>query len=82
MEVLAELPDLYANMIDQNDSMTMGEAWERIEKVISASERCAKLHKKENAMLISQMVKCFEIPDGDAAELRATFDDVKEITSL
>ena len=24
MEVLAELPDLYANMIDQNDSMTMG----------------------------------------------------------
>ena len=82
MEVLAELPDLYANMIDQNDSMTMGEAWERIEKVISASERCANLHKKENDMLLSQMVKCFEIPDGDAAELRATFDDVKEITSL
>ena len=82
MEVLAELPDLYANMIDQNDSMTMGEVWERIEKVISASERCANLHKKENDMLLSQMVKCFEIPDGDAAELRATFDDVKEITSL
>ncbi len=82
MRVIAELPDAYANMIDQNDSMTMGEAWERIEKVISASERGAKLHKKENAMLISQMVKCFEIPDGDAAELRATFDDVKEITSL
>ena len=80
MEVLAELPDLYANMIDQNDSMTMGEAWERIEKVISASERCAKLHKKENAMLISQTVKSFEVPDGDAVELRATLDDVRDVT--
>ena len=81
MEVLAELPDLYANMIDQNDSMTMGEVWERIQRVISIGERCANLHKKENDMLLSQMVKSFEVPDADAIELRATFEDVRDVTS-
>ena len=81
MEVLAELPDLYANMIDQNDSMTMGEVWERIQRVISIGERCANLHKKENDMLFSQMVKSFEVPDADAIELRATFDEVRDVTS-
>ena len=31
-------------------------------------------------MLISQTIKSFEVPDGDAVELRATLDDVLTAT--
>ena len=80
MEFLAECPEGFVNMIDQNDSMTMGEVWECIEKVVSTLKRGAELVKKEREMLISQTVKSFEVPDGDAVELRATLDDVRDVT--
>ena len=80
MEFLAEGPEVLVNMIDQNDSMTMGEVWECIEKVVSTLKRGAELVKKEREMLISQTVKSFEVPDGDALELRATLDDVLTAT--
>ncbi len=81
MDFLAEGPEAFANMIDQNDSMTMGEVWERIQKVISTYKRGAELIKKEREMLISQTVKSFEVSDGDAVELRTTLDDVQDFTS-
>jgi len=68
------------NMIDQNDSMTMGEVWECIEKVVSTLKRGAELVKKEREMLVTQTVKSFEIPDGDAVDLRATLDEVRDVT--
>ena len=80
MEFLAEGPEVLVNMIDQNDSMTMGEVWECIEKVVSTLKRGAELVKKEREMLISQTVKSFEIPDGDAVDLRATLDEVRDVT--
>ena len=80
MEFLAECPEAFVNMIDQNDSMTMGEVWECIEKVVSTLKRGAELVKKEREMLISQTVKSFEIPDGDAVDLRATLDEVRDVT--
>ena len=80
MNFLAEGPDVFANMIDQNDSMTMGEVLERIQKVVSTYKRGAELLKKEREMLISQTIKSFEVPDGDAVELRATLDDVLTAT--
>ena len=80
MEFLAEGPEAFVNMIDQNDSMTMGEVWECIEKVVSTLKRGAELVKKEREMLISQTVKSFEVPDGDAVELRATLDEVRDVT--
>ncbi len=80
MEFLAEGPEAFVNMIDQNDSMTMGEVWECIEKVVSTFKRGAELVKKEREMLISQTIKSFEVPDGDAVELRATLDDVLTAT--
>ena len=80
MEVLAEGPEAFANMIDQNDSMTMGEVVERIQKVISTYKRGAELVKKEREMLVTQTVKSFGIPDGDAVELRATLDEVQDAT--
>ncbi len=76
MDFLAEGPEAFANMIDQNDSMTMGEVWERIQKVVSTYKRGPDLIKKEREMLVAQVVKSFEIPDGDTVELRATLDDV------
>ena len=80
MNFLAEGPDVFANMIDQNDSMTMGEVLERVQKVVSTYKRDAELLKKEREMLISQTIKSFEVPDGDAVELRATLDDVLTAT--
>ena len=80
MNFLAEGPDVFANMIDQNDSMTMGEVLERIQKVVSTYKRGAELLKKEREMLISQTIKSIEVPDGDAVELRATLDDVLTAT--
>ena len=80
MDFLAEGPEAFANMIDQNDSMTMGEVWERIQKVMSTYKRGAELVKKEREMLVTQTVKSFEIPDGDAVELRATLDEVRDLT--
>ena len=80
MEFLAECPEGFVNMIDQNDSMTMGEVWECIEKVVSTLKRGAELVKKEREMLVTQTVKSFEIPDGDAVDLRATLDEVRDVT--
>ena len=80
MEFLAEGPEAFVNMIDQNDSMTMGEVWECIEKVVSTFKRGAELVKKEREMLVTQTVKSFEIPDGDAVDLRATLDEVRDVT--
>ena len=80
MEFLAEGPEAFVNLIDQSDSMTMGEVWECIEKTVSICKRGAELVKKEREMLISQTVKSFGIPDGDAVELRATLDDVLDVT--
>ena len=80
MEFLAEGPEALANMIDQNDSMTMGEVWERIQKAVSTLKRGAELVKKEREMLVTQTVKSFGIPDGDAADLRATLDEVGDAT--
>ena len=80
MEFLAEGPEAFVNMIDQNDSMTMGEVWECIEKVVSTLKRGAELIKKEREMLVTQTVKSFEIPDGDAVDLRATLDEVRDVT--
>ena len=80
MEFLAECPEAFVNMIDQNDSMTMGEVWECIEKVVSTLKRGAELVKKEREMLVTQTVKSFEIPDGDAVDLRATLDEVRDVT--
>ena len=76
MDFLAEGPEAFANMIDLNDSMTTGEVWERIQKVMSTYKRGRDLIKKEREMLVAQVVKSFEIPDGDTVELRATLDDV------
>ena len=81
MEFLAECPDVFAGMIDQHDSMTLGEAIGRIKKVVAHYKRGAELVKKEHGMLVTQVVKSFEIPDGDAEELRATLDDVRDFTS-
>ena len=80
MEFLAEGPEVLVNMIDQNDAMTMGEVWECIEKVVSTYKRGAELIKKEREMLVTQTVKSFGIPDGDAVELRATLDEVRDVT--
>ena len=80
MEFLAECPEAFVNMIDQNDSMTMGEVWECIEKVVSTFKRGAELVKKEREMLVTQTVKSFEILDGDAVDLRATLDEVRDVT--
>lgn len=81
MEFLAECPDVFAGMIDQHDSMTFGEVIGRIKKVVAHYKRGAELVKKEHGMLVTQVVKSFEIPDGDAEELRATLDDVRDVTS-
>ena len=80
MEFLAEGPEVFANMIDLNDSMTTGEVWERVQKVMSTYKRGRDLIKKEREMLVAQTVKSFGIPDGDAVELRATLDDVLTAT--
>ena len=80
MGFLAEGPEALANMIDQNDSMTMGEVWERIQKAVSTFKRGAELVKMEREMLVTQTVKSFGIPDGDAVELRATLDEVRDAT--
>ena len=80
MGFLAEGPEALANMIDQNDSMTMGEVWERIQKAVSTFKRGAELVKMEREMLVTQTVKSFGIPDGDAVELRATLDEVRDVT--
>ncbi len=81
MDFLAECPDVFAKMIDQRDSMTWGEVHGRIKKVISTYQRGAELVKKEHGMLVTQVVKSFEIPDGDAMELLATLDEVRDATS-
>ena len=81
MEFLAECPDVFAGMIDQHDSMTFGEVIGRIKKVVAHYKRGAELVKKEHGMLVTQVVKSFEISDGDAEELRATLDDVRDFTS-
>ena len=81
MDFLAECPDVFAKMIDQRDSMTWGEVNGRIKQMISTYKRGAELVKKEQGMLVTQVVKSFEIPDGDALELRATLDDVWDATS-
>ena len=49
--------------------------------MISTYKRGAELVKKEQGVLVTQVVKSFEIPDGDALELRATLDDVWDATS-
>ena len=82
MDFLAECPDVFAKMIDQRDSMTWGEVNGRIKRMISTYKRGAELVKKEQGMLVTQVVKSFEIPDGDAAELRATLDEVRDVTSF
>ena len=81
MDFLSECPDVFAKMIDQRDSMTWGEVNGRIKQMISTYKRGAELVKKEQGMLVTQVVKSFEIPDGDALELRATLDDVWDATS-
>ena len=81
MDFLAECPDVFAKMIDQRDSMTWGEVNGRIKQMISTYKRGAELVKKEQGMLVTQVVESFEIPDGDALELRATLDDVWDATS-
>ena len=81
MDFLAECPDVFAKMIDQRDSMTWGEVNGRIKRMISTYKRGAELVKKEQGMLVTQVVESFEIPDGDALELRATLDDVWDATS-
>ena len=81
MEFLAECPDVFAGMIDQHDSMTFGEVIGRMKKVVAHYKRGAELVKKEHGMLVAQVVKSFEIPDGDAVELRATLDEVRDVTS-
>ena len=81
MDFLAECPDVFAKMIDQRDSMTWGEVNGRIKQMISTYKRGAELVKKEQGMLVTQVVKSFEILDGDALELRATLDDVWDATS-
>ena len=80
MDFLAEYPNVFANMIDQPDSMTWGEAHDRIEKMISTVKRGPDLIKKEREMLIAETVKSFGILDGDAADLRATLDEVQDVT--
>ena len=79
MEFLAECPDVFAGMIDQHDSMTFGEVIGRMKKVVAHYKRGPELVKKEHGMLVTQVVKSFEIPDGDAEELRATLDDVRDV---
>ena len=79
MEFLAECPDVFAGMIDQHDSMTFGEVIGRLKKAVAHYKRGAELVKKEHGMLVTQVVKSFEIPDGDAEELRATLDDVRDV---
>jgi hypothetical protein len=81
MDFLAECPDVFAKMIDQRDSMTWGEVKGRIKKTVSTYKRGTELAKKERGMLVTQVVKSFEIPDGDAEELRAVLDDVRDATS-
>ena len=80
MDFLAEYPNVFANMIDLPDSMTWGEVHDRIEKMISAVKRGPDLVKKEWEMLIAETVKSFGILDGDAADLRATLDEVRDVT--
>ena len=80
MDFLAEYPNVFANMIDQPDSMTWGEVHDRIEKMISTVKRGPDLVKKEREMLIAKTVKSFELPDDDAVDLRATLDDVQDFT--
>ena len=82
MECLAGWPDAYAKMIEQPDSMTWGEAYGRIENVISHQKQLRELAKSEHEMLVAQTIKSFEIPDGDAVELRAGLDDVRDVTSF
>ncbi len=81
MDFLAECPDVFAKMIDQRDSMTWGEVHGRIQQMISTYKRGAELVKKEQGILVTQAVKSFEIPEGDALELRTTLDDVWDATS-
>ena len=80
MEFLAEIPNVFVNLIDQNDSMTMGEVWEHIQNGVATLKRGAELVKKEREMLVTQTVKGFGITEGDAAELRATLDEVRDAT--
>ena len=82
MECLAGLPDAYAKMIEQPDLMTFGEAYGRIENVISHQKQLLELAKSEHEMLVAQTIKSFGIPDGDAVELRATLDEVQDATSF
>ena len=81
MERLAEWPDVFADMIDQPDSMTFGEVVERINKAIAHQKRLGELVKDEREMLVEQVIKGFAVPEGDAGELRAVLDDVLDATS-
>ena len=80
MERLAEWPDVFADMIDQPDSMTFGEVVERINKAIAHQKRLGELVKDEREMLVEQVIKGFAVPEGDAGELRAVLDDVWDAT--
>ena len=82
MERLAEWPDVFADMIDQPDSMTFGEVVERINKAIAHQKRLGELVKDEREMLVEQVIKGFAVPEGDAGELRAVLDDVWDVTSF
>ena len=59
MEFLAEGPEAFANMIDQNDSMTMGEVLERMQKVMSTYKRGRDLIKKEREISRRRIDDCF-----------------------
>jgi len=80
MEHLAEFPDAYAKVIVP-DSTPIGELADRIKKYLSVYRQGVELETKERDVLITQAVKRFEVPDGDAAELRATLGEVRRVTS-
>ncbi len=81
MENVAGIPGLYADFMDQRDTMTIGEIMGRGQKFISCAKRCDELRDKERAMLVSLASRCFEVPEADAEELQLAIAEAFDFTN-
>ena len=81
MENVAGIPGLYADFMDQRDTMTIGEIMGRSQKFISCAKRCDELRDKERAMLVSLASRCFEVPEADAEELQLAIAEAFDFTN-
>ncbi len=84
MDNLACIPGLFDKMVDFDsyDAVTYGEQLETIQSLLSSIKSQRELAAAEMKMLFSQAAKSLNIPDDREAELRATLDEIAEMTNL